>query len=138
MLACSMGREDKGMIKGIHHVALKCCGNEEFEKVVGFYRDVLGLEVLRSWSEGTMLTTGAGIIEIFNDGDDHPVQGAIRHFAFSTDNVDEVAEAVRTAGYEVFIEPKDIQIQSDPVFPARIAFCRGPLGEEIELFQEKA
>ena len=45
---------------------------------------------------------------------------------------------MRTAGYEVFIEPKDIQIQSDPVFPARIAFCRGPLGEEIELFQEKA
>lgn len=44
MLACSMGREDKGMIKGIHHVALKCCGNEEFEKVVGFYRDVLGLK----------------------------------------------------------------------------------------------
>ena len=119
-------------------MALKCCGNEEFEKVVGFYRDVLGLEVLRSWNEGIMLTTGAAIIEIFNNGDDHPVQGAIRHFAFSTDNVDEVAEAVRTAGYEVFIEPKDIQIQSDPVFPARIAFCRGPLGEEIELFQEKA
>lgn len=137
MLACSMDKEDKGMIKGIHHVALKCCENEEFEKVVDFYRDVLGLEVLRSWNEGIMLTIGAAIIEIFNNGDDHPVQGAIRHFAFSTDNVDEVAEAVRTAGYEVFIEPKDIQIQSDPVFPARIAFCRGPLGEEIELFQEK-
>ena len=138
MLACSMDKEDKGMIKGIHHVVLKCCGNAEFEKVVDFYRDVLGLEVLRSWNEGLMLTTGAAIIEIFNNGDDHPVQGAIRHFAFSTDNVDEVAEAVRTAGYEVFIEPNDIQIQSDPVFPARIAFCRGPLGEEIELFQEKA
>lgn len=138
MLACSMDKENKGMIKGIHHVALKCCGNEEFEKVVDFYRDVLGLEVLRSWNEGIMLTIGAAIIEIFNNGDDHPVQGAIRHFAFSTDNVDEVAAAVRTAGYEVFIEPKDIQIQSDPVFPARIAFCRGPLGEEIELFQEKA
>jgi glyoxylase I family protein len=28
-------------------------------------------------------------------------------------------------------------IASTPVFPARIAFCRGPLGEEIEFFQEK-
>ena len=74
MLACSMDREDKGMIKGIHHVALKCCGKKEFENVMGFYQDVLGLEVLRSWSEGIMLTTGAGIIEIFNNGDDHPSQ----------------------------------------------------------------
>ena len=46
-------------------------------------------------------------------------------------------EAVKAAGYEVFIEPKDIVIASNPPFPARIAFCRGPLGEEIEFFQEK-
>ena len=44
---------------------------------------------------------------------------------------------VREAGYEVFIEPKDIVITSEPPFPARIAFCRGPLQEEIEFFQEK-
>ena len=44
---------------------------------------------------------------------------------------------LRKAGYEVFVEPKDIEIQSDPKFPARIAFCRGPLGEEIEFFCEK-
>lgn len=46
-------------------------------------------------------------------------------------------EAVKAAGYEVFIEPKDIEIASIPAFPVRIAFCKGPLGEEIELFQEK-
>ena len=34
-------------------------------------------------------------------------------------------------------EPKDIEIQSDPRFPARIAFCHGPLGEDIEFFCEK-
>ena len=44
---------------------------------------------------------------------------------------------VREAGYEVFIEPRDIVIASEPPFPARIAFCRGPLQEEIEFFQEK-
>lgn len=51
--------------------------------------------------------------------------------------MDACVEAVKAAGYEVFIEPKDIEIASTPVFPARIAFCKGPLGEEIELFEEK-
>jgi len=41
---------------------------------------------------------------------------------------------IRKAGYHVFLGPKDI---TAPV-PARIAFCTGPLGEEIELFSEKA
>lgn len=45
-------------------------------------------------------------------------------------------EAVRAAGYEVFVEPKDIEIASEIPFPARIAFCRGPVGEEIEFFHE--
>ena len=66
-----------------------------------------------------------------------PGKGVIRHFAFATDDVDACVEAVKAAGYEVFIEPKDIEIASTPVFPARIAFCKGPLGEEIELFEEK-
>ena len=57
--------------------------------------------------------------------------------SFATDDVDACVEAVKAAGYEVFIEPKDIEIASTPVFPARIAFCKGPLGEEIELFEEK-
>ena len=43
----------------------------------------------------------------------------------------------KKAGYEVFIGPKDICIPSDPEFPARMAFCYGPLGEKIEFFQEK-
>lgn len=84
-----------------------------------------------------MLDTGNGIVEIFNDGDDAPGKGVIRHFAFATDDVDACVESVKAAGYEVFIEPKDIKIASTLAFPARIAFCKGPLGEEIELFEEK-
>ena len=37
----------------------------------------------------------------------------------------------------MFIEPNDIVIRSDPEYPARMAFCFGPLGEEIEFFQER-
>ena len=63
-------------------------------------------------------------------------KGAVRHFALKTDNVDMDAEKVRRAGYQFFIEPKNIIMDSIPPYSARIAFCFGPLGEEIELFQE--
>ena len=130
-----------GNIKGIHHVALKCCGVEEFEKTVGFYRDVLGLTVKRVWGAGTeagaMLDTGSGLMEIFANGVKRLPQGAIRHLAFAVCDVDSLAEAVQAAGYEIQVEPKDIVIASEPPYPARIAFCIGPVGEQIELFQEK-
>ena len=39
--------------------------------------------------------------------------------------------------YPITVEPKDIVIPSQPEFPVRVAFCNGPVGEEIEFFQEK-
>lgn len=127
-----------GMITGIHHVALKCKGTEEFEKAVHFYRDILKLEVARTWGEeteaGAMLDTGSGLIEIFADALDQKEEGAVRHFALETNDVDGCVMAVKAAGYEVFVEPKDIVIPSNPPYPARIAFCFGPVGEQIEFF----
>lgn len=32
---------------------------------------------------------------------------------------------------------KDVLMLSEPPFPIRGAFCKGPLGEEIEFFQER-
>lgn len=125
------------LIKGIHHVSMKCCSEAEYERTVTFYRYILGLPVVRSWVTGIMFDTGCGIIEIFTDGEAPLDMGVIRHFAFATDDVDACIRAVSDAGYEVFVEPKDIVIPSEPAFPARIAFCKGPLGEEIEFFQEK-
>ncbi len=124
------------LIKGIHHIALKCCDKEEYEKTITFYGDVLGLELARSWDSGTMFNTGTGLLEIFNNGESQLEQGVVRHFALATDDVDSCVEAVSNAGYEVFMEPKDISIPSEPAYPARIAFCYGPMGEEIEFFQE--
>ena len=46
-------------------------------------------------------------------------------------------KAVREAGYLITVEPKDVVIPSQPEFPVRVAFCNGPVGEEIEFFQEK-
>lgn len=126
------------MIKGIHHISMKCGTKEEFERARDFYLNVLGFSAVREWTEGIMMDSGNGLLEIFCNGEGVKTKGAIRHVAFSTDDVDCIIAKVRAAGYEVFIEPKDIVIHSDPEFRARMAFCFGPLGEEIEFFQEQA
>ena len=66
-----------------------------------------------------------------------PGQGAIRHLAFLVKDVDACVEKVRAAGYEITIEPKNIEFASVPPYPARIAFCIGPVGEEVEFFAER-
>lgn len=129
------------LIKGVHHIALKCEGVEAFRKTIHFYHEILGMPIVREWGEGdnlgTMLSTGTGLMEIFSNAPDTLGLGTIRHFALATDDVDACVKAVSEAGYEVFIQPNDIVIASNPPFPARIAFCHGPVGEEIEFFQEK-
>ena len=125
------------MISGIHHISLKCGTKEDFEKAKDFYLNVLGFSVVREWPEGVMIDSGAGLLEIFSNGEGIRTKGALRHIAFATDDVDGIAGKVKAAGYEVFIGPKDIVIRSDPEYPARMAFCFGPLGEEIEFFQER-
>ncbi len=132
----------KPIVTGIHHVALKCCGLAEFERTVAFYKDLLGLSEVRRWGEGessaVMLHTGAGLLEIFANAADHPVIGPLRHIALAVADVDSCIEAVREAGYAVTQEPTDICIPSESPYPARIAFCIGPVGEELEFFCEKA
>ena len=125
-------------ITGIHHVALKCRGVEHYEKTLHFYRDLLRLPVVRSWGEGEgsgiMLDTGAGLLEIFANAPDALGAGALRHIAFAVEDTDACIAVVREAGYTVTMEPNDICIASTPPYPARIGFCIGPVGEEVEFF----
>ena len=125
------------MIQGIHHVSLKCADPAAYERAKRFYIDVLGLRLYREWDAGCMLASDSGRIEIFHNGPGVTEVGAVRHFALACDDVDGAAAAVKAAGYEVFIEPKDVLLPSSPPIRARIAFCRGPLNEEIEFFDEK-
>lgn len=133
--------EKSPKISGIHHIAIKCCGIDEYNKTVNFYNKILCLPVARSWGEGEssgiMLDTGAGLFEIFANATDRPSSGALRHIALAVEDVDICVDAVRAAGYEITIEPTDICIASDPPYPARIAFCIGPVGEEVEFFCAK-
>ena len=124
------------MIKGIHHISMKCGTKEEFERARDFSLNVLGFSAVREWPEGIMIDCGTGLLEIFCNGEGIRSKGAIRHAAYATDDVDGIIAKVRAAGYEVFIEPNDITIPSVPECHARMAFCIGPLGEEIEFFHE--
>lgn len=125
------------MIKGIHHICMKCVTPEEVRKVKEFYIDVLGLKICREWAEGMMIDTGNGLIEVFTNAEGEHVKGVIRHVALLTDDVDETVSKVKEAGYDVFREPNDVIIRSQPEYPIRMAFCHGPLGEEIEFFYER-
>ncbi|MCR4672810.1 MAG: VOC family protein [Lachnospiraceae bacterium] len=125
-------------IKGIHHVSMKCSNPEEFAKAVHFYKDLLGLELVRAWGEGdragAMLRAGDDIIELFASGRAGEGFGDINHFAFDVDDVDACIRLIRDNGYAVTQEPKDVTLPSDPPLPIRCAFAAGPLGESIEFF----
>lgn len=126
---------------GIHHVAIRAY---DFEASVKFYTEALGFTEKIAWGEGdgraVMLDTGDGnYLEIFAGGQDGPKpEGSILHFALRTDDCDGALERARSAGAEVTMEPKDIDIPSRPTStPVRIAFCKGPDGETIEFLQNE-
>ena len=127
-------------IGGFHHVAIKVA---DFDAAVRFYTEALGLTEALRWGEGdkraVMLDAGDGAcVEIFAGGSaDAQGGGPILHFALRTDDVDAAVERARAAGAEITLEPKDVDIPSDPVLPVRIAFFRAPGGEVVELFQER-
>ena len=116
---------------------MKCGSQEELSKVKDFYINILGLKLIREWPDGIMLDTGDGQIEIFTNAEGEHRLGSIRHFALLTDDVDEITSKVKAAGYEVIVEPNDKNIPSNPEYKIRMAFCFGPLGEQIEFFCER-
>lgn len=128
------------MIHGVHHIAIKYRGIEQFNEAILFYSDVLGLPVIRRWGEGAasvaLIDTGSGYLELFANNQDLD-QGLINHIAFAVDHVDEMIETVRSKGYAVTMEPKDMLFPSDPPYAVRIAFCEGPGGEKVEFFKER-
>ncbi len=130
-----------GLTKGIHHIAIKAKGIEQYRKTLDFYVNVLGMKTVRSWGEGdnlgSMVDTGNSVMEIFSNAPEVFEEGALRHIAFDVENTDACINAVKEAGYTVTVEPKDIVIQADTPLSARIAFCIGPVGETIEFFQVK-
>ena len=121
---------------GTHHIAIQ---TTDLQKALELYRDTLGMTVVAEFgSEQTimLLDTGDGShIELFapkpgmpDEANHHPVT----HFALTTSDTRGAIEVVREAGYEVTVEPKEVQLAALRV---TIAFFKGPSGEVIEFFQ---
>ena len=125
------------LIQGVHHISLRAHGPECFQKALAFYRDFIGLPLIRAWGagRGVMLDAGGCILEILSTGPETDQDGHWGHIAFRVEQVDAAVERLRAAGYPITKEPKDLVLGED--YPIRVAFCRGPLDEEIELFQER-
>jgi len=133
-----MGNNGFKLTSGVHHIAIRV---RDFETTVKFYTEVLGFTSRIAWGEGlgraVMLDSGDGnYLEVFAGGSqESKPEGSIIHMAFRTDHVDAAIEAVRAAGAEITVEPKDVIIQGDVPTPVRIAFFKGFDGEIIEFFQ---
>lgn len=126
------------LIQGVHHIALKPTA-EQYSSVVELYTKVLGMEVTKSWGDPNMpcLMVSCGdnsCLEIIPEKKMSQKGGALNHLALATDKVDEAIARVREAGYEIAIEPNDMELAGSPI---RIAFFWGPMNEYIELFWEK-
>jgi len=120
---------------GFHHVFMKV---KDLNKSLEFYKG-LGFVEKTSWGEGAgkmaLLDTGDG--NYFELGQGEPDQGVSLHVALRTDDCNKAIEVARSLGAKVTMEPKSLDLPSNPPIPVRIAFFSGPDGEVIELFQNE-
>ena len=133
---------DMGLVTKMHHVAIRYADPEQYERAVSFYSDVVGLKLIRRWKSADghacMLDAGGAAVEILPCGR-KGAAGPVDHLAFETEDPDECAEVLRKAGYEITRGPLDVELDTeDGTVPLRVVFCRGPVGEIVEFYHEKA
>lgn len=124
---------------GFHHIGLKCADLKKSEE---FYRAIGLTEVVR-WGEGdseiAMYDIGdGGRIELFaNGGDEYSVNGKWVHFAIAVEDVELAYETALAAGATPLTPPKTVPLNASPTpMTIRIAFVKGPDGEELEFFRQ--
>ena len=127
------------MEAGIHHISLKADGVQQSRAILDFYQNVLSCPLIHQWGEGeqagAMLNLGNVLLEVMATGGAGLEKGRFAHIAFRSEDVDHSIEQVRRAGRPILVEPKDVNLGG--TYPARVGFCLGPAGEEIEFFQDQ-
>ncbi len=128
---------------GYAHIAIAAV---DFDKSLAFYR-ALGLQIYTQWGEKTatadtriaLLDMGDGsLVELFAKPDLAAGNGGspYLHFAFSVQNVDEAYRIALEAGATPLKPPAEMPLDSHPLrMTLRIAFVKGPSGEELEFFK---
>lgn len=124
---------------GFHHIGLKYT---DLEVSLNFYRS-LGLHEIVRWGEvGNEIVMLAmddgGRIELLpHGGDEFSEKGKWLHFAMKTNDVDGMYEKALSLGARSLTPPKTVPLNSSPEkISIRIAFVKGPDGEELEFFTE--
>ena len=126
---------------GMHHVAIQA---RDWDASLKLYRDVLGMPVVAEFGtperKTVLLDMGDGShVELFQPTATSPKPGSaapndpVTHVALATTDARAAIEHVRAAGYEVTLEPRDVELGSS--LRATVAFFNGPSGESVELFQ---
>ncbi|MAS33250.1 MAG: glyoxalase [Anaerolineaceae bacterium] len=126
---------------GMHHIAIQ---TRDWDESMRFYRDVLGMKVVAEFGSETrkivLLDMGDGShMELFQPTAETKAPGSeapndpVFHFALATTDTRGATEHVRQAGYQVTVEPKDVDLAGQ--MNVTISFFVGPNGEVIEFFQ---
>ncbi|MBQ9151738.1 MAG: VOC family protein [Clostridia bacterium] len=134
------------IIKGLGYAHMAIAA-KDFDKSLTFYR-ALGMKVYTQWGEGdsriALLDMGDGsLVELFAKPALHTDKVAgvedgnpFLHFAFSAQNVDEAYRIALEAGATPLKPPAEMPLQAHPIcLTLRVAFVKGPSGEELEFFK---
>jgi catechol 2,3-dioxygenase-like lactoylglutathione lyase family enzyme len=91
----------------VHGLAWLGTRTQNYEESVGFFRDVLGLELLSEQGDFAVLALPDGSqVEVFGPASDFNRQFTTGPVAgFQVDDVHEATEALRAAGAEIVQEP---------------------------------
>ena len=123
---------------GTSHTAVAAV---DFEKSLKFYA-ALGIKCFTQWGgEGNriaLLDVGDGTrIELFEKPELTAGEAALLHLAFSVQNVDEAYAAALRAGAVSLRAPEELPLDAKPFrITLRVAFVRGPDGEELEFCKQ--
>ncbi len=140
-------------VKGLAHVAIQA---KNYKETINFYIEVLGFKIGHHWSlpsfqikEASMLVSPdqRTCIEIFDNAAVIPAQGkkavseediahgALLHFAFYVNNVEEIFQKALAHGAKAFIEPDYLSL-GEPPLVIKNAIIHSPNGEVIEFIED--
>ncbi|WP_431086328.1 VOC family protein [Paenibacillus sp. 8b26] len=140
-------------VKGLAHVAIQA---QDYQATIAFYTEVLGFKRGHHWSlpsfqirEASMLISPDQItcLEIFDNdavipaqgkkasSEDEIAHGALLHFAFYVDDVNQIYQKALAHGARTFVKPDQLML-GEPPLVVKNAVIYSPNGEVIEFIED--
>ncbi|KJD45551.1 VOC family protein [Paenibacillus terrae] len=140
-------------VKGLAHVAIQA---QDYQATIAFYTEVLGFKRGHHWSlpsfqirEASMLISPdqRTCLEIFDNdavipaqgkkasSEDEIAHGALLHFAFYVDDVNEIYQKALAHGARTFVKPDQLTL-GEPPLVVKNAVIYSPNGEVIEFIED--